>query len=166
MKVSEVNWKANFPHNGVSAKVALNAVERLRQKHGGQVTPEHIVEAARPAKSELHALFEWDDAKAAAEHRRAQAGRMLRSIEVVYKEMPKTPMRHFEIIQKKHSSVPESRTYYSTAEEVMADPKARDRLVAEAVKSLIQFRRRYEGLSELEVVLRSIDAVLAELTKV
>jgi hypothetical protein len=38
--------------------------------------------------------------------------------------------------------------------------------VADAVKSLIQFRRRYEGLSELEVVMRGIDEVLANLTAV
>lgn len=166
MKIADVQWKQNFPSRGVKARDALEAIEKLKSINGGVVSPEQIVDAAKNTMHTLHPIFEWNDKKAAAGYRRMIAAKMLSAIEVTYKEMPKTPMRHFEVIKRKQAGSETSQTYYSTVEEVMADPDARDRLVADAVKSLIQFRRRYEGLAELEVVIRSIDEVIASLTAV
>jgi hypothetical protein len=166
MKIADVKWKQNFPSRGVQARDALKAIEKLKNINGGVVSPEQIVAAAKDTTHALHPIFEWDDQKAAAGYRRIIATKMLSAIEVTYREMPKTPMRHFEVIKRKQPGSEVSQTYYSTVAEVMADPDARDRLVADAVKSLIQFRRRYEGLSELEVVMRGIDEVLANLTAV
>ena len=43
-------------------------------------TRENIVKYARSQETELHKCFEWDDAKAAEQHRLDQAGEVLRSI--------------------------------------------------------------------------------------
>ena len=44
-------------------------IERLVAEHGGELTEEIVLEAARSPDSYLHSLFEWDDAKAARRHR-------------------------------------------------------------------------------------------------
>lgn len=57
---------------------ALKTLERA-----GKLTPEQVVEAARDRKSVLHALFEWDDAKAASAWRLEQARGLIRSVQVM-----------------------------------------------------------------------------------
>jgi hypothetical protein len=48
-------------------------IERLVAEHGGELTEEIVLEAARSPDSYLHSLFEWDDAKAARKHRESWA---------------------------------------------------------------------------------------------
>lgn len=56
---------------------------KLARQHNGISTREILREATNAA-SPLHGYFEWDDKKAAARHRLAQAAKMARSIEVVW----------------------------------------------------------------------------------
>lgn len=46
----------------------------------GQLTAELVVDEARDPSSPLHARFEWDDQKAAHEHRLAQARQIIRIV--------------------------------------------------------------------------------------
>jgi hypothetical protein len=48
----------------------------------GQLTPNVLVDDAASAESPLHAMFEWDDAKAAAKHRLDQARAIIHSVKV------------------------------------------------------------------------------------
>lgn len=70
------------------------ALLALAEKGGGSLTPEAVVSAARDPASPLHTAFEWDDAKAAMEHRLSQARHMIRRV-MVFVETPqaliKTP---------------------------------------------------------------------------
>lgn len=56
---------------------------KLARQHNGISTREILREATKPT-SPLHGYFEWDDKRAAARHRLAQAAKMARSIEVVW----------------------------------------------------------------------------------
>jgi hypothetical protein len=49
----------------------------------GILRPDSVVSAARAPDSPLHSHFEWDDTKAAAEHRLDQARGLIRTIKVV-----------------------------------------------------------------------------------
>jgi hypothetical protein len=92
-----------------------------------------------------------------------QARSLIRSIEITYIELPKSPRRAFEIIEKKQPGNPEQRTVYSTTEEAMSDPVSRDRLIGEAIRQLQMFRRRFAGLRELEIIFNSIDETVEKL---
>lgn len=59
-------------------------LEQIRKLNAGRLTPEAVVEDARDEESPLHASFEWDDAKAAADHRLNQARTLIRSVKVEY----------------------------------------------------------------------------------
>ena len=59
-------------------RLALEQLER-----DGRLTPERVIEVARPRTSPLHEFFEWDDSEAAKQWRLEQARRMIRGVEVV-----------------------------------------------------------------------------------
>lgn len=59
-----------------------SAIISISESHGGTLTPELVVEEARPEGSPLHDQFTWDDAAAAHEHRLYEARALIRSIRV------------------------------------------------------------------------------------
>lgn len=61
-------------------------LEAIRaSSESGVLEAEDVVESARSADSPLHRFFEWDDAKAAHQHRLSQARRLIRMVTVVTK---------------------------------------------------------------------------------
>jgi hypothetical protein len=58
-------------------------LQRLRGHNSGDLEPDTVVQAARDEKSPLHAAFEWDDSKAAHQHRLQTAGLLIRSVLVM-----------------------------------------------------------------------------------
>lgn len=162
LKIETLRWKSGFPNAGVPVEKAYKECERIRKENDGNLSPEIVLERAADATNVLHPIFEWDDAKAADAHRKRQASGLLRSFEITYKEAPETPRRAYEIHIRKPSGDGERQTLYTTTEEVMANPDSRNRLLSEAIRQLIEFRRRYKGLAELEILLQEIDKVVAE----
>ena len=77
--------KTAYVQGGVKAQDAGEELERIQQCHG-KVTPDIVVDEARPTDSPLHNVFEWDDEKAAENYRHSQASVLIRSIEVVKPE--------------------------------------------------------------------------------
>lgn len=159
MQIDSIKWKSQFPSRGVSAKVAYETLESIREKSGGSLTDDVVVAAAKSKRSAIHNLFEWDDTKAAEEHRRSQARTLIRAIEVTYKETPKSPVRAFQVMQKV-SAKEQERTSYSTTEAVMSDPVSRDQLIATAIREAMAFRRRFKHLHELRPLFDALDQVI------
>lgn len=71
--------RITFP---IDAQTAGEALERVKGHNSGDLTPEAVVEAAKDKRNPLHAVFEWDDSKAAHEYRLQQAGVLIRSVVV------------------------------------------------------------------------------------
>lgn len=66
-------------------------LDELNQAHG-HLTPDLVVQAATDEQSPIHSIFEWDDGKAAHQHRLWQARRLIRSVQIERpdgKPMPK-----------------------------------------------------------------------------
>lgn len=163
MKIAEVKWKGGFPTRGVSAQEAYNALNTIRKKNKGKLTKDVVVAAAASKEHVLHAFFEWNDSIAAMEHRRLQAGKLLRSIEVVYEELPESSTRAFEV--QSLSAADAGKTEYAPTVEVLSNTESRDRLIAEAIRFAMQFRRRFGHLRELDNVLSAIDEFIDEAEK-
>lgn len=162
MNIAEINWKANFRSRGVDPQKAYQEVEKIRDASGGQLSAEDVIERAKAKRNVLHPVFEWDDATAAKEHRLEQARALLRSFEIVYADSPKTARRAYEIVSKKRAGDTEARTFYSTTEEAMKDPQVRDALIADAIRQAMAWRRRFQGLRELQLLHEAIDQVVEE----
>lgn len=161
MQIEQVTWKSNVPTKGIDARKAHNALEEIRKKSGA-LTDDLVVDAARAKNHVLHPWFEWDDTKAAVEFRRSQSRTLIRSIEVVYVEAPEHKARAYEVFKKTRTQDAD-RTLYSTTEEVLRDPDARDRLIASAIRDAMAFRRRYAMISGFERVLEEIDKAVQEI---
>lgn len=161
MKIDSISWKQNVPTNGIDPAKAYTALEKIREKHDG-LNDDLIVTVASSKNHILHKWFEWDDSVAAKEHRRMQARKLVQSLVVTYEELPELKTRAYEISHKAKPGS-EIRTLYSTTEEVLANPESRDRLIAEAIKMAMQFRRRFQSLHELDAVIEAIDKTLKEL---
>lgn len=58
---------------GEGTSALVSELEKIRAACGGVLTPDAVVEAAKDPLHPLHGRFEWDDAKAAHQHRLWQA---------------------------------------------------------------------------------------------
>ena len=163
MKITDIRWKNNANTGGVSASDAYNAIEKIRHDCGGELSADDVLEKARRKTHVLHPVFEWDDTKAAAEHRRTQARTLLRSIEIVYEERPEMPVRSHQITVQKKRGDEEGKTLYTTTEKAFSDPATRDLLVAKAIRDAMQFRRRFQVLRELQLIFDAIDKTVDQL---
>lgn len=161
MKIASVKWKQNVPTKGIDAAKAYKALEAIRTKNSG-LTDDGILLAASAKNHVLNQWFEWDDTVAASEHRRNQARQLIRSIEVTYSEAPGIKTRVYEVEHKSRPQDP-GRTVYTTIEEVLANPESRDRLIAEAIKAAMQFRRRFKMLHEFDGLMGEIDKAVEKL---
>lgn len=149
--------------NGARLKVDPQAagerLEELKAMHGGMIESEHVVEDAAPADSVLHPQFEWDDAKAAHAHRLDQAAYLVRSIVVVRDEAldagPKE-VRLFVSVRPDETG----RQCYVGVDDAMARPDWRKQVLADAIRDMEAFKRKYADLSELASVLEAIDETL------
>ena len=161
MKVENVSWKSGVPSRGIDPEIAYYELEAIRAKKG-KLTDTTVLEEAKNESHPLHNWFNWDDDAAAEEYRRLQAQNLIRSLVVVYVESPKTPVRAYQVL-KKEPTKSESRTVYSTTEEVLSSPEGRDKLIADAIKAAMDFRRRFKMLHELEHVMKSLDEAIESL---
>ena len=163
--IQSVSWKQGFPSRGVDAKVAHDALERIRKARGGKLDPTTVVaETKKKKRSVLRKFFEWDDTVAGQEYRLVQARHLLRSVQIVYEAAPRIQTRAYEVTtepRKGHQSKPVK--VYRTAEDVMADPDTRAELLKRALGELTSFQRRFRGLQELAVVFRAVDELLTTL---
>lgn len=151
--MTTATWKKGYRAK-IDAKVAYAELERIRKE--GEVTASTVVASAKPKSSPIHDVFTWNNGIAANEYRLEQARLMLRSVEVVHVEAPARPMRAYEtkIVPSEDRQV---KRVYTTVQEVLEDPVARDDLLMSAVRDAISYRKRYAMLSELATVFHAID---------
>jgi hypothetical protein len=74
-------WRPRTEFN-IDAQVAGEELARIKGHNSGDLTPDMVVKAAEDAKSPLHSVFEWDDAKAAQQQRMSTAKLLIRSVVV------------------------------------------------------------------------------------
>jgi len=163
--VSEVRYRKGYRTPVVKAEIAFAAVEKIRKKNDGTVTPEAVVEACKgKPRHPLYKFFEWNDTTAAAEYRKEQARCLLRSFIVVYAEAPKVETRAFHVITQGSGSAsnPDSkpRQVYCSTDEILADPDTRADLLTRALRELVAFQRKFRGLQELAPIFRTMNEVL------
>ncbi len=140
----------------IDAQAAGDAIETLRVRSGGQVTPAQVVAAARSRRSVLHDAFEWDDTAAAASYREQQARQLIGAL-VIIETPAETPreMRAFVSITREHGPG------YTALGVAMSDAELRAQVVAGALRELQQWRERYEGYVELAAVHEAIGRAMA-----
>jgi hypothetical protein len=141
----------------VSADAAGQEIAECENEQG-YIVPETVVERAKAPASAIHGCFEWNDKAAATRYRIHQASELIRNIVTVSvseSDGSKQPIRAFVNIKG------ESERGYKAISAVISNPGEYAYLLATAKSDLETFRRKYESLAELGVVMAAIQEVLA-----
>lgn len=137
----------------IDANKAGRELSQIERKEGA-LTPETVLERARSNNSSLHDHFEWDDTKAAEQHRLGQAGELIRSITVDVSRSnvePAKPIRAFINVVEQ-----DERHYVSTVR-ALSDDQLRQQVIAKAWADLEAWRKRHAELIEFAAVFAAID---------
>lgn len=136
----------------------VSELKKIANANGGILRPDEVVEAARPVASPLHAQFEWDDTRAAQQHRLWQARMLIRVCVQVL------PSADGDIEERVWVSLKRDRqtTGYRPLVDVLSDEQLRDELLSEALETLEYWQEKYGRLEELAGVFREIRKVRAQ----
>lgn len=127
----------------------------------GRLTPDDVVADAQNPDSPLHELFQWDDAKAAHQHRLDQARQLITTIRVVTKTSKSVVQT---VAYVRDPDVPSRKQGYRSVVSLRHDEvAAREAVCAEFARAAAIMRRARElalalGLDgDVDQVLTSID---------
>jgi len=116
---------------------ALKQIEKLE----GRLTGELIVKHAAPEEHPLHPYFEWDDSIAAHKYRVEQAQRLLLNLQIVVEEEDEIIVlgpKYVRVVDEEGSKYIETES---------ADVKDEDFIMANAIRDLMGWVKRYESLA-------------------
>lgn len=138
----------------------------------GHVTPQTLVNAARPKDSPLHRFYDWNDKEAAEKWRIEQAKYHLRCILVIIDvpdskgRMEKTPIRKFfnVTVHAGTTDEPEERGYV-TVEQVRKTPEFLKEIIEDAQQHLIGWQDRYKTYLSLRPFKKRFAAVNGEIER-
>lgn len=150
-------WAPHRKGAGFNAKVDPVIVglhiEKLADEYG-VCSPTMLVETARPKRSQLHPLFEWDDAKAAERWRIEQARAVVQTIRIVTDEGVEEAPAFVHVRIVNDDGVSEG---YAPAIQMQTNEQMRDFVLQEALAQLNSLRRRYGRLERLSKVWEAVD---------
>lgn len=119
------------------------------------LTPQLVVDAARPPGSPLHDRFEWDDSVAGEEYRRYQASKLIRSVRYEYTPVD-APERKFVrgFVSVRQEG---NREGYAPVEEIASDEFGSRLLLQELEREMAELKRKYGHLAEfIDIVRKAI----------
>ena len=151
-------WKQGCRFRGKAQDVG-ERIEKVKRDHSGTLKPVHVVADARNKASPLHALFEWDNRKAADAYRLDQAQRIISSIEVkiTTSDGDKRCRAYVSLV---HGN---GRNYHGI-EEAMNTASLRELLLIQALAEVESWRDRYESYVELARVFSAIQSTKKRLS--
>jgi len=142
--------------SGLAPEIVAGELAKIESKHGS-LKPAAVVASARPKRSPLHACFEWDDARAAEQHRLHQARILIAVVTVTFdgEGGATEPVRAFV-----HVGAADERRYVNISS-ALASMETRQMLVQRALREAEGWRQRHKNLHELSAVFAALDEVAA-----
>lgn len=154
----QIKFKKGFRVKGDPNQV-YTALENIRHRNRGVITPEAVLQAAKRKNNPLHSEFEWDNSKAAKRYRLEQARYIVRSIEVVHEKGPVMESRVYEITsgrsENKEGAKPVSHKY-KTLDDILSNKNDRAAMVDRARRDLRAWLHKYGMLDELQDVIDTV----------
>lgn len=130
------------------------ALAKIAETAGGQLTPSAVVEAARKSSNVLHKHFEWDDTKAAQQWRVEQARSVIQCIHAEDRAVASGHVRAFVSI-----ATNDGRAYHTIAA-IKESVDLQSRVLEQADRDLEAFERRYNALQDVCAVVREAREIL------
>lgn len=130
-------------------------LEAIRKRNRRILRPRAVVDFARDPKTTLHKKFQWDDGKAADEHRLWQAREII-SVAVRVIGTDPTPIRTY--VSLTDDRVRKGGGYRALVD-VLSDTKLRKRMIAQALAEYEVIGQKYERLKELQPIRTAVQRV-------
>jgi hypothetical protein len=125
---------------GLNPQEVGENLERIRAKNDGTLTPDLVLSEVEKDKSHpLRDAFEWDDTKAAHQHRLLQARKLIVSVRVL--NTSNGPTTAFVSVR-----TPDKGRNYVPTIEALSDDDLRERLLSDARQMVESLERRYAHL--------------------
>jgi hypothetical protein len=139
-------WRTGGPRPKISAQTFGETVEKIANGALESAKPEDIVEAARSARSPIHALFEWKNDKAAELYRRDQARQWIGALQIVRVQIedgPTVSNRAFFSVRTN------SRTGYMPHDKILSDKDLKKQVLDSARGELESYMRKFSSVMAL-----------------
>jgi hypothetical protein len=133
------------------SKPLRDVLAQIYAKHGF-LSKEVVLAESTPRNADLHDRFEWDDKAGAHANRLHQAGRMIRSVKVVYKE-PTGKNEPGTVRAWTSYTAPESKPVYMPTETAMADPFIKEFTLRNMRREFLALKRKYGHMEEFASML-------------
>lgn len=119
----------------------------IYQKYG-ELTPQAVVDEARPETAPLHNRFEWNDEVAGEAYRQVQAAELIRSVRIQYAIDPKGERKYIRAFQSLHHAGDSERSGYVPTEEIVQDELATKILLKQCEREIVDLKKKYGHLKE------------------
>lgn len=129
---------------------ALAELQRIAERDGA-ISPETVLDEARPPTAPLHRHFEWDDGAAAEAYRLDQAARLIRRYAVEIHTEPEKTVRA-------RAFVSIGSRQYAPIDKALNDPKQRGVVLEQCIRELAAVRRKYEHLVDFDAAIQAVAA--------
>ncbi len=123
------------------------SLTRIYEKNG-ELTPEGVVDEARPKASELHGRFEWDDAIAGEAHRRTQAAELIRSVRITFSDRATGERKFVRAFHSLREAGNAERGGYAPTEEIVQDELATRILQQQFKREIADLKAKYGHLQD------------------
>ena len=151
---------------GMDAQTVGDTLEALRTENSGALTPDIVVESARPKDSPLHNCFEWDDSIAGEKYRKEQARRIIQCVVTVIRDDNPNPgpqtIRAFTSVKDDKGC-----RYYTTTAYALSDDELKKQVFANLIRDMDTLRRKYDAykFAEVHSVFKTIDRVITKIRR-
>jgi len=146
-------WKRHY--FSIDAQVVGETFEEIQSRDGG-ITPNSVVEEARPDNSEIHNCFDWDNKAAGEKWREHQASNMLRLL-IVLNPSDESEKEDKVIRAFVNIKTPEEERVYIKTIDALNNDYYRDQVLMQALAELSAFQNKYKELKELSSIFFEIE---------
>jgi hypothetical protein len=120
---------------------------RCYEQHG-ELTPQIVVDEARPKTAPLHNRFEWDDKIAGEAYRCSQAAELIRSVRITFSDESTGERKFVRAFHSLHQSGDAERGGYAPTEEILQDALATKILQQAFKREIADLKRKYGHLED------------------
>lgn len=142
----EYQWKRGARISGLAAEVVAKHLESL-ESNGDGISPESVVDSARPKDSPIHKAFTWNNAEAANQFRLWQARHLIGSLEVrIESPLAGEPINVRAYL---NASVEDSEQVYYSLGTIKGDPELRAQVLEQVRRDIASARSKLNALESV-----------------
>lgn len=135
-------------------QVIGQALEKIMEAQGGELTPKAVVDSARAKNHPLHPHFEWNDTLAAESYRLDQARNLIRIVRVEDTQAEDGTSRAFISVNDGDS------TAYRPLAQIKRSADLQLAVLKQAQRDLEAWERRYRDLTDICQIVQSARAAV------